>query len=109
MRNFAGDKNKSGRFSRGDRFKRRDSGRSSFKKMHQVVCDRCKKNCEVPFKPTAGKPVYCSDCFRKDESPRQESRSGYGSSRRHGSREGPSEFQQINAKLDRILEMLNDD
>ncbi|MEI6191090.1 MAG: CxxC-x17-CxxC domain-containing protein [bacterium] len=31
--------------------------------MHKVTCDECKKPCEVPFLPTAGKPVYCSACF----------------------------------------------
>jgi CxxC-x17-CxxC domain-containing protein len=31
--------------------------------MHKVVCDECKKPCEVPFLPTAGKPVYCNTCF----------------------------------------------
>lgn len=31
--------------------------------MHKVVCDECKKPCEVPFLPTAGKPVYCNACF----------------------------------------------
>lgn len=31
--------------------------------MHKVICDECKKPCEVPFMPTAGKPVYCSACF----------------------------------------------
>ncbi len=31
--------------------------------MHQAICDQCKKPCEVPFQPTAGKPVYCKDCF----------------------------------------------
>ncbi len=31
--------------------------------MHKVICDECKKPCEVPFLPTAGKPVYCSACF----------------------------------------------
>ncbi|MCX6649853.1 MAG: hypothetical protein NTV61_10790 [Candidatus Bathyarchaeota archaeon] len=25
----------------------------------------CGKVCEVPFKPTAGRPVYCKDCFPK--------------------------------------------
>ncbi|MAG26156.1 hypothetical protein CMI47_11395, partial [Candidatus Pacearchaeota archaeon] len=26
----------------------------------------CKKECEVPFKPTeGGRPVYCRDCFQK--------------------------------------------
>lgn len=131
MRNFNRNSgNKSGRrdserFGRrsSDRFNQRDSGRSSFEKrtMHKVICDKCGQSCEVPFKPTEGKPVYCRDCFRKEESPRQESRSSYGSSRRefrprHESSESrqesdklAAEFQQINAKLDKILEMLNND
>ena len=35
------------------------------KEMHKTVCDDCKKECEVPFKPTEGRPVYCRDCFSK--------------------------------------------
>ena len=123
MRNF--NRNGGNKFGRrsSDRFNRRDSGRSSFEKrtMHKVICDKCGQSCEVPFKPTEGKPVYCSDCFRKEESPRQESRSSYGGSRRefrpkHESSEPrqesdklAAEFQQINAKLDKILEILNSD
>jgi CxxC-x17-CxxC domain-containing protein len=33
--------------------------------MHKAVCDACKSNCEVPFKPTGNKPIFCSDCFSK--------------------------------------------
>lgn len=54
-------------------FKGRSSGRPSWGgsddrrrgpvTMHQVICDQCGKSCEVPFKPTAGKPVYCNVCF----------------------------------------------
>lgn len=32
---------------------------------HKAVCSECGKECEVPFKPTEGKPVYCRDCFQK--------------------------------------------
>jgi len=32
---------------------------------YEAVCDSCKKETKVPFKPTPGKPVYCSDCFEK--------------------------------------------
>ena len=35
------------------------------REMHKAVCSECKQECEVPFKPTEGKPVYCRDCFRK--------------------------------------------
>ncbi|MCK4670578.1 MAG: hypothetical protein KAT43_05235 [Nanoarchaeota archaeon] len=35
------------------------------KKMHKAICAECHKECEVPFKPTEGKPVYCKECFEK--------------------------------------------
>ncbi|MFH1275755.1 MAG: CxxC-x17-CxxC domain-containing protein [Candidatus Woesearchaeota archaeon] len=35
------------------------------REMHQATCDECHNSCEVPFKPTEGKPVYCRDCYRK--------------------------------------------
>ena len=35
------------------------------REMHKAVCAECKKECEVPFKPTEGKPVYCRDCYAK--------------------------------------------
>jgi CxxC-x17-CxxC domain-containing protein len=41
--------------------------RGSFgpREMHKAVCADCGKECEVPFKPTEGKPVYCRDCYSK--------------------------------------------
>jgi len=35
------------------------------REMHKATCADCKKECEVPFKPTEGRPVYCRDCFQK--------------------------------------------
>jgi len=35
------------------------------REMHKAICSECKKECEVPFKPTEGKPVYCRECFAK--------------------------------------------
>ena len=35
------------------------------REMHKAVCDECKQECEVPFKPTEGKPVYCKECYAK--------------------------------------------
>lgn len=42
-------------------------GRRDFgpREMHKATCDECKKECEVPFKPTEGKPVYCKECYAK--------------------------------------------
>ncbi len=33
------------------------------KGMFPAVCSACGKECQVPFKPTEGKAVYCSECF----------------------------------------------
>ena len=31
--------------------------------MHKAVCADCGKTCEVPFRPSAGRSVYCKSCF----------------------------------------------
>jgi len=33
--------------------------------MHKATCSDCGQECEVPFKPTDGRPVYCRNCFQK--------------------------------------------
>ncbi|MBI2405965.1 MAG: type IV secretion system DNA-binding domain-containing protein [Candidatus Harrisonbacteria bacterium] len=33
--------------------------------MYPAKCSNCGKDTRVPFKPTPGKPVYCSECFEK--------------------------------------------
>ncbi len=33
--------------------------------LHRAICADCKKQCEVPFKPSGERPVYCKDCFSK--------------------------------------------
>lgn len=38
-------------------------GRNAPRQMFSTVCARCGKDCEVPFQPRQGKPVYCSECF----------------------------------------------
>jgi CxxC-x17-CxxC domain-containing protein len=37
----------------------------STRQMFPATCADCGKTTEVPFEPRNGKPVYCSDCFRK--------------------------------------------
>lgn len=34
------------------------------REMFTATCSQCGRDAEVPFRPTSGKPVYCSDCFR---------------------------------------------
>ena len=33
------------------------------KEMFSAVCATCNKACEVPFRPSGDRPVYCRDCF----------------------------------------------
>ena len=35
------------------------------REMSKATCSECGNECEVPFKPTEGKPVYCRDCYQK--------------------------------------------
>ena len=35
------------------------------RQMFSAVCADCGRDTEVPFEPTNGRPVYCSDCYRK--------------------------------------------
>jgi len=58
------------RFGGGNRggFQRREPAEK-----HKATCSECGKECEVPFKPTQGKPVYCFECFKK-KNPRPQRR-----------------------------------
>ena len=40
------------------------------REMHSAVCSSCGKETEVPFRPTAGKPVYCRECFAEQRASR---------------------------------------
>jgi CxxC-x17-CxxC domain-containing protein len=118
MGNFNRDDGRSGGyrggFSRGGDRGGFRGGRSSFggarggdREMFSTVCSNCGKECQVPFKPTNGKPVYCSECFEK-----MGNRSG-GDSRRFDDRaprapqaQGGPDLGAINAKLDKILAIL---
>jgi len=49
----------------------RGGGSGGFKRnfgpreMHKATCSECGQECEVPFKPAEGKPVYCRECYMK--------------------------------------------
>lgn len=40
------------------------------RQMFTAVCSSCGGEAQVPFQPTSGKPVYCSDCFAKQRAAR---------------------------------------
>jgi CxxC-x17-CxxC domain-containing protein len=98
-------------------FKRRDFDRPQ--QMFKTICSDCGKECEVPFKPNGNKPVFCRDCFqgkRTFEGPRENNfpprRPNFDD---RGPHQGPpppppaphrEEFAALNAKLDKILNLL---
>ncbi|WP_428325797.1 CxxC-x17-CxxC domain-containing protein [Nitrosopumilus sp.] len=64
------------RYSRDRREPRRDDRRESRRddrysrdrrESATVTCADCGDECEVPFVPKTDRPVYCSDCFRKNK------------------------------------------
>ncbi|MCK5474982.1 MAG: hypothetical protein KAI71_00180 [Candidatus Pacebacteria bacterium] len=129
MGNFKQDRGK-----RSSGFGERSEGRSNHSKgrgegfsrdrgpvtMHQTVCDECGKSCEVPFRPTEGKPVYCNDCFsrKKPENERGNERfskdkfnnhktSPRGDFESSGNKGNNDELREqlviLNSKMDRLI------
>ncbi len=33
--------------------------------LYKAICADCNKECEVPFRPSQDRPVYCRECFSK--------------------------------------------
>lgn len=63
--------------------------------LHTAVCSKCSKECQVPFKPMPGKPVFCNDCFEKP-----------------GQKETGELLRQVealHAKVDKLMKMLSPD
>ena len=80
--------------------------------MHDAVCSKCGKKCQVPFRPTGSKPVFCSECFRQNDNS-SSNFGGFDSRNHERPTSAPSgisqeQFKQINTKLDKILLVLQD-
>ncbi|PIT86721.1 MAG: hypothetical protein COU33_01590 [Candidatus Magasanikbacteria bacterium CG10_big_fil_rev_8_21_14_0_10_43_6] len=67
------------------------------KQMHPAVCTTCGDRCEVPFRPTGDKPIYCSNCFGKSDT----------GARGKGGDQFKEQFNTLNYKLDKILSILS--
>ena len=91
--------------------------------MHRAICSNCGQNCEVPFRPTGDKPVYCNNCFgkiraasngagggdrgRDNRAPRRDF--GGGDSprpRNDGNADVLRQLTEINTKLERIVRVM---
>ena len=123
-RSGSGDGFRSGGFKSGGGFRDRgfrDRDSSQRMEMHKAVCDNCGKDCEVPFRPTSGKPVFCSSCFKSrgdSNSRRPEGRNFEGPrfgnrdnnvSRDSGQSQSQIEIQlnELNNKMDKLLKLLS--
>jgi CxxC-x17-CxxC domain-containing protein len=112
----------SNRFGRRDtassspEFSRKDPGRGGHRgtslEMFEITCDKCGKKSEVPFKPSGGKPVYCRDCFKREDSSssRGKFREDFGPKERferpERSDHSTDDIEKINRKLDKIMKAL---
>lgn len=127
MGDFRQDRGTRSGGSRGGGFSRRDGGRPAFPRkswggsggrdrgpvtMYQAVCDQCGKPCEVPFRPTDGKPVYCNVCFRS----KREAENNRGSDRfsspirtgiegnvSKGNNDELKQLEILNVKMDQLI------
>lgn len=103
--------NRSGnRFGNGRDFHRQSFGRRdpSDRPMFRTTCSKCGNDCEVPFRPTDERPVYCSKCFehnRGTDSRRFEERDTRGNS----DGQLKKQFETLNWKLDKILKIISPD
>lgn len=87
--------------------------------MFDAVCDKCGKDCKVPFRPSGNKPVYCSDCFEQKEgrtrkSPNYRRNQNFSPKRESydSSPTGPNylpELSKINQKLDELIDVIKKD
>ncbi len=110
----------------------RDSGGPT---MHKATCHECGKDCEVPFRPTGSRPIFCSVCFDKqggsaakfgdrngdrgDRGGRNFDRPRFDGKRKHEfekenvvleskiSDYQKAQFAQLNAKLDRLTQIVD--
>jgi CxxC-x17-CxxC domain-containing protein len=123
MGNFQGGGNRGGGFRGGNGGGRPSFGRRGDREvtMHKTICDECKKSCEVPFRPSSDKPVYCNECFsgkreKEDRAPRRDfsdrgpkrdfdnNRPAQSFSKPAGGQEDiKKQLGEISTKLDRLI------
>lgn len=118
---------KRGGFGRGEgrKFRRKEGARDRGSEKFSATCNECQKACELPFRPTGDRPVYCSDCFRnkgegRDNNSRQFDRRndfrkpsfGGGNSQQNSYIEKKvddlkRQVESISSKLDQVLSIVS--
>lgn len=98
-------------FGAGRRF---GAGGGERREMHKAICAKCGSECEVPFFPSGDRPVFCNNCFdrNRDSNSRDNSTNFQRQEFRPRPQSGVGEsyykqFDALNAKLDRVIDMLS--
>ena len=94
---FGARRSSGGRNFKTRSFRAGNSRNFSKAQMYDAVCDKCKKECRIKFKPGSDKPILCDDCFRDKR----------GLSISSGKSITMEQFNELNLKIDKILELLN--
>jgi CxxC-x17-CxxC domain-containing protein len=63
--------------------------------MFDAVCSKCGNKCQVPFRPSPGKQVFCDNCFDK------------GGISTKNAPDYSAQFKMINEKLDKLIKLLS--
>lgn len=100
------------------RFDNREGDRGGFRggrdrgpsELFDAICSQCKKPCQVPFRPTTGKPIFCNNCFSgKKESNDRFPRRSYEGFRTFSKPEvGRDRSLGNNDEVKKQLELLNE-
>lgn len=108
-----GDYNRRNRSEGGNRNFGKPRFNNDRQEMFSAVCANCGKQCEVPFRPSGGKPVLCRDCFQnsRGSDSRRPERSSFDRPQfnREDNQSRPNyqaQFDALNVKMDKILSLL---
>ncbi len=84
--------------------------------LYKALCSKCGNECEVPFRPVNGKPVFCRNCFVKTGETDTRGRAGdrfqkreYGAPATHRFDAPKSDgavlkqLEMLNTKIDRLI------
>jgi CxxC-x17-CxxC domain-containing protein len=97
-----------------------EGARSTRPGMHDATCGKCGKACQVPFRPTGERPIFCSTCFANGSGPAKfasEPRSAasiFVGHKEEGAGAGntakiEARLKAIEDKLDALIEALTED
>lgn len=84
--------------------------------MFHAVCSKCGQDCEVPFKPTGDRPVFCNNCFKTEGAKNQKFAPksfagggfhGGGGGGNAGGGVSKAQIDSLNFKLDKIISLLS--